>query len=192
MLSATMVDPALLSAGSIRPISRLEYDRMVELGFFDEDEHVELLEGMLVQMSPQGAHHAALTMRLSKILSRTLDDSLAVRTQMPFAATDYSEPEPDIAVVREPVSAREHPSEALLVIEVSGDSIRHDRRSKLAAYARAQVPEYWIVNVEEMLVEVYTVPEGAGYARKQVLGDGDVLRPTTLPGIAIAIADLPR
>jgi len=54
------------------------------------------------------------------------------------------------------------------------------------------VPEYWIVNVEEMLVEVYTVPEGAGYARKQVLGDGDVLRPTTLPGIAIAIADLPR
>jgi Uma2 family endonuclease len=192
MLSRMVIDPSLLSADKIRPLSRLEYERMVELGFFYEDEHIELLEGVLVKMSPQGWQHAAVIQRISNVLARSIDDELAVRTQLPFAATDYSEPEPDIAVVHDDRVSRTHPREALLVVEVSGDSLGRDRDAKLAAYARAHVPEYWIVNVETMTVEVYTKPARARYARTQVLRDGDVLRPILLPAIEIAVADLPR
>jgi Uma2 family endonuclease len=191
MLSA-MVDPSLISADTIRPLSRTEYERMVELGFFREDEHVELLEGVLVKMSPQGWLHAAVVQRLTKLLSRAIDDSLAVRTGLPFAATDCSEPEPDLAVVRDDPALREHPSEVLLIIEVSNTSLDIDRTAKLATYAKARVPEYWVVDVNAMTVEVYTDPSRSRYARKQTLRDGDMLRPTLLPGIEIAVADLPR
>ena len=191
MLSS-MVDPTLLTAATIRPISREEYDRMVDLGFFDEDEHVELLEGVLVKMSPQGWQHAAVIQRLSKILARKIDESLAVRTQLPFAAGAYSEPEPDLAIVVDAPKSREHPNRLLLVIEVAGDSLETDRQAKGAIYARARVPEYWIVDLEAMCVEVYTRPKRGRYERKQVLRDGDVLRPTQLAGIEIAVSDLPR
>jgi Uma2 family endonuclease len=191
MLSA-MVDPSLLSADTIRPLSRIEYERMVELGFFHEDEHVELLEGVLVKMSPQGWLHAAVVQRLTKLLSRAIDDSLAVRTGLPFAAADCSEPEPDLAIVRDDPTLREHPSEVLLIIEVSNTSLDIDRTAKLATYAKAAVPEYWIVDVNAMTVEVYTEPSRSRYARKLTLRDGDVLRPTLLLGIEIAVADLPR
>jgi Uma2 family endonuclease len=192
MLSPMDIDPSLVSADTIRPLSRKEYDRMAELGFFDHDPHVELLEGVLVRMSPQGEHHAVIVTRLLKLLARAIDDSLAVRPALPFVAGPYSEPEPDLAVVRDDSTLRAHPSEALLLIEVSNTSLRYDRTAKLAAYAKACVPEYWIVDVNAMTVEVYTEPKGKRYLRSQVLRDGDVLRPTLLPGIAIAIADLPR
>jgi Uma2 family endonuclease len=192
MLSSMDIDPSLLSADKIRPLSRLEYERMVELGFFDEDERIELLDGVLVKMSPQGWHHTAVTERLAKLLYRAVDDSLIVRTQMPFAATDYGEPEPDIAVVEDYRRTRVHPSKALLIIEVANDSLEKDLDNKRRAYARARVPEYWVVDLKRMVVHVFTKPVGARYARKQLLRDGDVLCPTRLPGIEIPVADLPR
>ena len=170
MLPPMDIDPSLLSADTIRPLSRKEYDRMVELGFFDHDPHVELLE----------------------VLARALDDSLAVRPGLPFAASPYSEPEPDLAVVRDDPSSLAHPTEVLLLIEVSNTSLRYDRTAKLVAYAKALVPEYWVVDVNAMTVEVFTEPKGKRFLRSQLLRDGDVLRPTLLPGIAIAVADLPR
>jgi Uma2 family endonuclease len=192
MLLPMDIDPSLLSPDTIRPLSRKEYDRMVELGFFDHDPHVELLEGVLVRMSPQGEHHAAMITRLLKVLARALDDSLAVRPGLPFAAGPYSEPEPDLAVVRDDPTSLAHPSEVLLLIEVSNASLHYDRSAKLAAYAKARVPEYWIVDVNAMTVEVFTEPKGNRFLRSHVFRDGDVLRPTLLPDIAIAVADLPR
>jgi Uma2 family endonuclease len=191
MLSA-MVDPSLLTADVIRPISRREYERMAELGFFRDDEHVELLEGVLVKMSPQGWQHAAVIQRLTMLLARSIDPSLAVRTQLPFNAGRFSMPEPDIAVVRDDLRLRDHPHQALLVAEVAGDSIDNDRDAKLVVYARARVPEYWIIDLQPMLVEVYTQPKGTRYTRKDVLHVGDVLRPVLLSGVEIAISDLPR
>jgi Uma2 family endonuclease len=192
MLSSMVVDPSLLSADKIRPLTRTEYEWMVEVGLFDEDERVELLEGVLVKMSPQGWQHAAVTARLSKILFRAIDDSLIVLTQLPFAASEFSEPEPDIAVVVDDPHRREHPSRALLVVEVSGDSLDYDMTAKLAAYARARVPEYWVIDLEHTRVHVFTRPARGGYTRRQLLRDGDVLRPIRLRGIEIPVAELPR
>jgi Uma2 family endonuclease len=154
----------------------MEYDRMVELGFFDADERVELLDGVLVQVSPHGACARYVVRRAA---------------QVPFAASEWSEPEPDIAVVRNDPDQRDHPSEVLLLVEISDSTLRYDRKVKQPIYANAHVPEYWIVNVDDQVVEVFTQPRDGRFERQQVLRSGDVLRPALLEGVAIAVADLP-
>jgi len=185
------VDPALVEPQHIRPLSRSEYDRLVDLGWF-EHERIELLRGMLVTMSPQKWPHAAAVSFFNEQLVLQLAGLHEVRPQLPFAADDWSEPEPDLAVTRKDPALREHPSEALLVIEVADSSLRIDRGLKRTIYAEAGVPEYWIVDVEKPTVEVHTAPTRDGYASIQTLRDGDVLRPMLLPEISIRVADLPR
>jgi Uma2 family endonuclease len=186
-----MLDPKLVAPDRVRPLSRTEYDRMVELGMFD-DERVELLRGMLVTMSPQGTHHADVVAWLTERLVLSIDRSLQVRPQLPYAASEWSEPEPDLAVIRKDPARRGHPSSALLLIEVADSSLRKDRGAKLGIYAEAGVPEYWIINLNEMTVEVYSQPSTDGYQEVRVLSEGDVLRPIRVPGVEITVADLPR
>ena len=165
---------------------------MVDAGIFGQSDKIELLDGVLVNVSPQGWLHADVMSWLMARFVRALDETFVVRPLAPFAADDWSEPEPDIAVVRRDSFAREHPSKALLLVEIADSSVRYDRKVKYSIYARAAVPEYWIVNVDDMTVEVYTQPSLTGFASKQTLRDGDVLRPTLLPGVEIPIADFPR
>src|SRR5690242_20819821 len=99
VMLSSMFDPAVIAPERIRPISRREYDRMVELGMF-EDEKLELLRGTLVTMSPQKWPHAVVVEWLTEKLIRGLDPAYSVRPQLPFAADEWSEPEPDIAVIR--------------------------------------------------------------------------------------------
>lgn len=99
---------------------------------------------------------------------------------------------PDVSVTPKDYSIRDLPSAMLLVIEVADSSLKSDRTVKLAIYAEANVPEYWIIDVNTSTVEVFTEPSGATYKQVQVLRDGDVLRPTQLPTVAIAVADIPR
>jgi Uma2 family endonuclease len=186
-----MFDPSLVEPERIRPLSRKEYDRMVELGMF-EDEHIELLGGALVTMSPQGWLHTRVVAWLTEQLIRQLDTSFEVRPQGPFAASDCSEPEPDIAVAAKDYALRDHPDRLFLVIEVSGSSLRKDSTVKLEIYAEAGVPEYWIVDLETMTVEVHTQPGPTGYANRCVLRDGDTLEPTLLPTVALPVATIPR
>jgi Uma2 family endonuclease len=183
--------PAAVEPEHIRPLSRAEYDRLVDLGWF-VDERIELLRGMLVKMSPQNWLHAAAVAFFNERLVLQLAGLHEVRPQLPFAADDWSEPEPDLAVVRKDPARRAHPSELLLVVEIADSLLRADRGLKLAIYAEAGVPEYWIVDVKQLIVEVHTVPSDGRYARVQTLQDGDVLRPTLLPEVAIAVADIPR
>jgi Uma2 family endonuclease len=178
---------------AIRPLRRVEYDRLVELGVFG-DEKIELLRGVLVTMSPEGWLHADVGNWLLCRLVRGLDDSFEIRHASPFAANEDSEPEPDLFVGRRPSERREdHPGKALLLVEVSDSSIRKDRRIKRELYAEIGVPEYWVIDITKGLpvVEVCTEPTADGYAKMVTLRDGDVLRPIHLP-IEIAVADLPR
>lgn len=187
---APMVD-GQIALDSIRPLSRAEYDRMGELGMF-ANERIELLRGVLVKMSPIGWHHNQVVIWLTKQLIRMLDDTYEVRSQCSFAASDWSEPEPDLAVALEDRTLRDLPSRLFLVIEVADSSLQHDRTTKVTLYAEAAVPEYWIVDLKEMTVEVYTQPVGSTYAKVAMIRDGDTLRPRELPTVAIAIAELPR
>jgi Uma2 family endonuclease len=175
-----------------RRLLRVEYDKLVDLGVFD-DEKIELIRGVLVPMSPEGLPHTGVGIWLTRRFMRALDDEYVVRPDKPFAANEDSEPEPDLLVTREdPFVA--HPSSALLLIEISHSSLRKDRGIKRELYGEVGVPEYWIVDVSEpgkISVEVYTEPTSYGYARMVTLRDGEVLRPLHVP-IEIAIADIPR
>jgi Uma2 family endonuclease len=190
MVDSMRLDPELLRTETVRPLSRREYDKLVELGAF-ENEHVELLEGVLVVMSPQGGPHAGVTAWLARVLGRQLDWSYDVRSHSPFAATDHSEPEPDVSVSRKAASFVEHPSTALLLVEVSASSLDKDRGVKLPIYAASGVPEYWIVDLNTRTIEVYTEPGAGAYGRVERYGQRDVLRPTHLPAVAIAVDDVP-
>jgi Uma2 family endonuclease len=188
---ATPFDPALVEPQRIRPLSRHEYDRLVELDYF-QNERIELLRGMLVTMSPQKWPHSAAVEFFTEQLILQLAGRYAVRPQLPFVADDWSEPEPDLAVCLKDPTRRDHPSELLLLIEVAETSLRIDRGVKRAIYAESGVPEYWIVDVNQLTVEVYTLPVDGSYTSVQALRDGDVLRPTLLPDVKIAVADVPR
>lgn len=187
-----MFDPESLRPERIRPLSRGEYVRMVELGMF-QDEKVELLRGVLVTMSPQGTKHFRITGWLGRELVLALGRSWDVFQHSPYAATEDSAPEPDISVTPCGAALADESTAAVLLIEVSDSSIKIDRRIKSAIYAEANVPEYWIVNIsdDELSIEVHTDPTPSGYRRIEVLRDGDILRPSRLSGVEIAVRDIP-
>lgn len=185
---ASMLDAELLLPERVRPLHRREYERLVEAGVF-EDERIELLRGVLVEMSPQGGPHAGSTARIANLLTRALDDAFEIRAHSPLRAGEDSMPEPDVAVVpRTPIG--EHPPFAFLVVEVSESSLRKDRKVKAPIYAETVVPEYWIVDLAGRAVEVYTEPRDGRYSSVVRVGDEGVLRPTAFPEIAIPVADI--
>lgn len=149
-------------AGVLEQVPRLftvnEYHRILEAGIIGDDERVELLEGVIVVMTPQNPPHASAIQRLNKWLARQLDDSLALLPQLPVPLGNRSEPVPDLAVVKAQDITRESlPRTALLVIEVADTSLRKDRGFKAALYTRFGIPEYWIVKVQESTVPGVTI-----------------------------------
>lgn len=184
----SMLDPSVLAPERIRPLRRCEYEQLVELGAF-EDERVELLRGQLVEMSPQGEAHATISARLHALFVRALDDSYEVRGHSPFAATDDSEPEPDVSVSRSKRRRAYHPSKALLLIEVAESSLRKDRQIKASIYAEAAAPEYWVVDTRARCVHVYSHPRGGRFTVVRRVGRDEVLRPMKLD-VAIRVATL--
>lgn len=190
--SATQAAPDVISAWH-RPIAVGEYHQMVDAGVFDEDERIELLEGVLVRMSPQSLFHAHAIAYLNELLVRALPAQLQLRCQLPLTLT-RSEPEPDFAVVERRAARRatRHPTTALLVIEVSLDSLDKDL-AKAAIYAEAGVQEYWIVDVARRCVEVRRRPQRTrrAYAEHAVIRRGE-LTSAALPDVTVPIAPLFR
>jgi Uma2 family endonuclease len=175
----------------LRRFTRREYDDLIDRGFFEEDEHIELLRGLLVTMSPHGHEHYSITCLVGNVLTRALPPRFGVAMHSPFCATEDSEPEPDVCVFDCERFPRTKPTEALLLVEVSGDSLRRDRDVKLSIYAENGVPEYWIVILATQEVEVYTDPRDGGYVKMERIGLDGVLRPAFDPTIEIPLRTLP-
>ena len=164
---------------------------MVDAGGFGPEDRIELLDGEIWEMTPQHSPHATAYALTGDALRLAFPDAY-VRYQLPFALDDVSEPEPDLAVVSGAVRdyTDRHPTEALLIVEVSDSSLRYDRTRKLAAYARNGVPEYWILDLQASCLEVYREPSGTSYASTSVLVAGDTVTPQHAPDAEIAVADL--
>lgn len=185
-----MLNAADIAPDRARPLKREEYELLVEHGHFD-DEHVELLEGVIVEMSPQGAVHANVVERLTRLLVLALSGRALVRTRSSFATGDASETEPDIAVVRPARKLTDpHPSEAFLVVEVAQSSLAKDRGPKSRLYAHARIGEYWIVDLQSMEIEVRTQPGETDYEKRVTARMADVLHPTAFPDVAIRVAEV--
>jgi len=157
-MASTIVPPP-----RTRRWTRLEYERLIELGVFRTDERLELLDGLLVVREPQGTRHAGTIRRVLAALRRTLGDDWQIDSQLPIALDDDSEPEPDISVVpRDPGAYIDaHPSRAVLVVEIAESSYRTDREHKASLYARAGIADCWIVDVVHGILEVHREPEAS-------------------------------
>jgi len=174
-----------------RPLRRVEYDMLIQLGAF-RDEKIELLQGVLVPMRPIGPPHSSAVQQLTALLVPALAGRAAVRVQLPFAALELSEAEPDIAVVPSGRYDTDHPDRACLIVEVAETSLSVDREVKQRLYAACEVPEYWIVNVVDRLIEVYTEPAGGSYARVERYERGQSLRLSSFPDLEIRVTDVMR
>ena len=170
-----------------------EYFALVEAGRLDPDARVELLEGVIAEMSPQTPEHAIAADRVEGAVRRAFPESY-VRSQKPLIAGSRSGPEPDVAVVpgRMDDYRHAHPTTALLVVEVALTSLPVDRLTKSRIYAAAGVPEYWIVNLVDEVVEVHRSPDADRrlYAETTTLARPDSIHPVHAPGVAVQVADL--
>jgi Uma2 family endonuclease len=194
----TLMKVAVPPVETLRRWTREEYDRLIALGIFD-GERVELIDGFLVVREPQGVRHATAIRRIIAALRRAVGSDWQIDSQLPLALDATSEPEPDVSVVAgDPSTYREaHPSRPLLVVEVADSSYRFDREFKTSLYARASVPDYWIVDVARGVVEVHRQPEqsetaryGWRYASVETLRAPSTINPLFVPATTIAVADL--
>ena len=179
--------------------TRVEYERLIELGVFQPGERLELLDGLLVVREPQGVRHATAIRRVLAALRRALGDAWQIDSQLPIALDADSEPEPDVAVVPgDPGTYREaHPSHAVLIIEIAESSYRVDREHKAGLYARAGIADYWIIDLVHDALVVHRDPEaspdalfGWRYRSVVTLGPPATVAPLIAPGSPIPVADL--
>jgi Uma2 family endonuclease len=162
------------------------YERIVASGALD-DRRVELLDGVIVEMSPNHPPHATAVMRLSWLLSRAR--STWMRVQLPLAAADGWMPEPDLALIPEDTRTRDgHPTTALLVCEVAVSSQKIDRGVKADVYAAAGVPVYWLLDVPAGRLEVFEEPSPDGYRMVRLLRGSDVV-PAPAEGVPTVSVD---
>lgn len=178
--------------------TRQDFARMAEAGLF-ANMRVQLIEGHVVEMSPMKSRHATALNLAILALTPLLDASLHLRTQQPLALNSISEPEPDIAVVSGSIRdyGDEHPTTALLVVEVSDSTLRFDRQVKGSLYAKAGLREYWIVNLVAGCLEVYELPiadpeadYGYRYSQCREFRSGDWVAVNVAAGRPLAVADM--
>jgi len=179
--------------------TRREYGRLIDHGFLDEDDPIELLDGLLLLKEPQHSPHRTAVLLVTKALERAFGEGWFVQTQSPIILDDRSEPEPDVCVVRG--SARDyvdaHPTRPALIVEVAQSGLAIARGRKAAAYARARITDYWIVDLVDRVLEVHREPARPGPARRhwgyasiETLAADATVRPLAAPSMGVRVADL--
>jgi Uma2 family endonuclease len=170
-----------------------EYFKMGEAGLLMEDDWVELIDGEVIDMSPIGSPHAGQVNHLGALLSYHLFGKAVVASQNPVILGDHNVPQPDIAVLRWRddyyKTAHPRPQDVLLVIEVSDTTVHYDREIKVPLYARHGIPEVWLLDLQERVLEIYRNPEQGKYQHIEHLRSGRVA-PLHLPEAVIQLADL--
>ena len=179
--------------------TRIEYEKLIDLGIFQPGEPIELIGGELMVAEPQGVAHYTAIRKTVRALEAAFGPGWEVRSQGPIGLDEESVPEPDVAVVPGgPDDYRSaHPSRSALTVEVAESSLASDREHKGSVYARAGLPDYWILNLIDRVLEVYrepaadpSAPFGWRYARREVLGPSAHVSPLAAPAASIRIVDL--
>ncbi len=188
-VATTSTPPALAPAR--RRFTVAEYYALAEVGILGENERVELLEGDIIVMPPIGDWHASSVLRLNNAIVPPLQGRAIVSVQGPTRLNDRSEPQPDVMLLRwrDDFYQGGHPGPAdvLLLIEVADTTVDYDRGAKLSAYARAGIPEVWIITRQNRRIEAYTEPEGDAYARVRHAGAGASIAPQALPDAILEV-----
>ena len=179
-------------------LTRARYDQIVDAGIFGPEDHVELLDGLLIAREPQGERHTIVLALVRAAIERAFGRGYWVREEKPVALDALSAPEPDLVVVRgqpRDYLGRGHPSHPLLTVEVAVTSLALDRVRKGALYARAGIEDYWVVNLKADVLEIYRepvrTPDGEWkYDSPRLLKRGAVVTPLAAPRARIRVAAL--
>ena len=171
-----------------------QYYRLAEAGVLQPDDRVELIEGEIIRMPPIGSPHAARVKRISYVLRSVFERRAIVSVQDPVRLDDFSEPVPDVAILkpREDFYAAHHPTpeDVLLIVEVSDSSTFTDRNVKVPLYARAQIPEVWLVNLPKQVIEVYSEPAEGKYQKAVTFNPGEVLTSPTVANLSLRVEEI--
>jgi Uma2 family endonuclease len=171
-----------------------QYHRLAEAGVLHEDDRVELLNGVIVNMMPIGPFHGGSVKRLLRIFERLGHDRWVTSVQDPVQLGEHDEPQPDLLLLRPRDdfynSKHPRPADVFLLIEVSDSTLLTDREDKLPIYARAGIPEVWIVNLNERVVETYRAPQNGAYSQIVCIHPGEPLAPAAFPDATIDTAAL--
>ena len=169
------------------------YQRLAELGVLREDDRVELIDGQVVEMSPIGGPHASCVRRLNHLFGRHRLEGAMIDVQNPVVLDDHSAPQPDLALLKlRPDGYPEHPraTDTLLIIEVADTSLAYDRDVKMALYARAGIPEAWLVDLPADRIDVYRDPVGGQYATVRSVSRGAVLTALHFPDVTLGVDEI--
>lgn len=183
-----------MNSTSVRLWTVDDYHRMIEAEILTNDDRVELLEGQILQMSPQQPPHASTTQRASDSLRNLLTGKATIRVQLPITLHPNSEPEPDIAVVR--INSDEyqesHPTadDIFLLVEVADTTLYTDCKQKSLTYAKAGITDYWVLNVNKRQVHVFREPNGEKYQQEILLNEEATLSLVAFPEIEVLITQL--
>jgi Uma2 family endonuclease len=171
-----------------------EYNCLIETDIFAEDDQVELIEGEIVEMSPIGKLHAACVDRLTALFSRYAGQSAIVRVQNPIQLPDYSQPQPDVALLRPRddfyAKSLPIPADVFLVVEVAETSLKYDQTVKVPLYARAGISEAWLVDLKNEVVEVYALPVEGKYQVIRRVGRGETIVVRDIPGLSVGVGEI--
>jgi Uma2 family endonuclease len=167
-----------------------EFERMGEAGIFTKDSRLELIEGEIVEMSPIGSRHAACVKFLSRFLNAAVGDKALISTQDPIQLDDYSEPQPDVALLRLRDDFYQHahptPADVLLIIEVADTTVEYDRLVKVPLYAKAGIKEVWLVNLPGEQIEIYAEPASGAYQITKQLKRGEEAQAHSIPDLVVS------
>jgi len=171
-----------------------DYYRMAETGVLPPDARVELLNGEIIDMSPIGPFHGGLVNRLVRIFNKNSKGRWIISAQNPLQLDEHSEPQPDVMLLKpaadDYTSRHPLPEDMFLLIEVSDSTVDCDQREKLPAYGRAGISEVWVVNLNDLTVEVYRESHFDGYGSKTVLRAGSQAVPLAFPDVAVDVGEL--
>lgn len=171
-----------------------EYLRMGEAGIFDPDARLELIEGEIVEMAPIGSPHASVVNTLTAHFFRLLGDTVTISVQSPLIVGNLSVPQPDLALLKPRLDRyfNAHPvaSDVLLVVEVSDTTLRFDVGTKIPLYARFEIAEAWVVDVQAREVRVFRDPAAGGYHTTFSLSDEQSVTAIAVPEIIIEVSSL--
>jgi Uma2 family endonuclease len=172
-----------------RHFNTTEYYQMAAAGVLSEDDRVELIEGEIVEMNPIGSRHAACVGRLTEFLGRLVGGEAIVWVQNPVQVNDYSEPLPDVALLKRRddfyAQANPQPADVLLIIEVADSSVEYDRDIKIPLYAGAGIPEMWLINLPQETIEIYIQPIGDTYREIRIVKRGESLSAKSIPNLTM-------
>jgi len=169
------------------------YQRLAELGVLREDDRVELIAGQVVEMSPIGNRHASCVRRLIRVFSQRVADVAIIDAQNPVVLGTHDAPQPDLVLLAPRADAYPtHPraGDILLVIEVADTTLAYDRDVKIPLYARAGIPEAWLVNLPADRIEVYRQPVAGEYSYRRTAVRGDVFSPLRFPDVTLAADEI--